>query len=153
GRLNVGCLHAFAALIVLDLESDFVTFIEGEAGGLEGRGGYENIFFAVLGRDEAEAARLIEKFDCASEAHGRVFLSRKGRYRAQGLTSRSASRCREEKTCAYLALWSYRRSKSAPTMGVPCILIWELGLIIASLFETTDRSARVCKVLNGDETN
>ena len=78
GRLYVGCLHAFAAFVVLDLESDFVTFIERESCGLEGRGVYENVFFAILGRDEAEAARLIEKFDCACEAHCREFLSREG---------------------------------------------------------------------------
>src|SRR5688572_4043030 len=70
GELNVGCLLAAAATIILDLEGDFIALIEGgHARALKRRNVYEDILAAILRLNEAEAAGVIEEF------HGAVDTS------------------------------------------------------------------------------
>src|SRR6185295_5484870 len=71
-ELDVGGLLAAAAAIVLDLKRYFVAFVEGgHAAPLESGSMYEHVLAAVLGLNEAKAARMIEEFHCAVDTSHR----------------------------------------------------------------------------------
>src|SRR6516164_5157736 len=74
GELDVGGLLAAAAAVILDLEGDLVALVEGwHAAPLESGRVHEDVLAAVVGLNEAEAARMIEEFHCAIDTSHREF--------------------------------------------------------------------------------
>src|SRR5262245_33205821 len=70
GLLQLACLLATAAPVVLEHEADPVAFVEGaDARRLERGGVDEHVLAAVLGRDKSEALGRIKEFHSTCDAH------------------------------------------------------------------------------------
>jgi hypothetical protein len=72
-KLNVDGLGTFAAPVGLGFKRDTLAFIDGgKPGALQGGNVEEYVLATVVRRNEAEAARVIEKLYRPSLAHGKL---------------------------------------------------------------------------------